>query len=242
MPVPAGAGAATDRAAVLLERADEDPRVAVATFPRGHRATGRGGQVAARAFPVPPWLTRTAARSRASVRADEAWAHSLGGVPQSNLVRGRTHSVDLDCARELGALHAVVDARQGFTSSVPPVWETTHPKLARVRLYGRNAGRWNSTTSSASSDRFNYIFLDAEQQNLVQPIRGLSKSVLETHVVFNNNIEDRGQGNAVESICDGAPKPHNVDLGAMPSARPLEGMARRRRHMTAGATQVHRAD
>jgi len=149
-------------------------------------------------FQFPPWLTRTAA-GHAHVR------HCV------EMMDGRTVSVEfrnriwfeeahraatLGFERELGVVHTVVDAPQGFSNSVADVWEATHPRFALVRLHGRNAVSWNTTSSLASSDRFNYDYSDEELQRLVEPIRRLAQGVLETHVVFNNNMEDQGQRNA----------------------------------------------
>ena len=37
-----------------------------------------------------------------------------------------------------GLAHVVVDEPQGFSSSIPAVWEVTCPTVAVVRLQGRN--------------------------------------------------------------------------------------------------------
>lgn len=38
-----------------------------------------------------------------------------------------------------GFAHVVVDAPQGFSNGLPQVWNLARPKLAIVRLHGRNA-------------------------------------------------------------------------------------------------------
>lgn len=103
----------------------------------------------------------------------------------------------LQFERELGVVHTVVDEPQGFSNSVPAVWEVTHPRHALVRLHGRNAGTWNIRGEVAASDRFNYDYPDAELQELARPIRQLSAKAAFTHVIFNNNMEDQGQRNAL---------------------------------------------
>jgi uncharacterized protein YecE (DUF72 family) len=72
----------------------------------------------------------------------------------------------------------------------------TNPRLALVRLHGRNAATWNAKGLASASDRFNYDYSDGELEALAAPIAQLARAVRETHVVFNNNMEDQGQRNA----------------------------------------------
>lgn len=97
--------------------------------------------------------------------------------------------------RELGVVHTIVDAPQGFANCVPCVWETTHPALALVRLHGRNQATWN-IKSPASSGRFNYWYSGEELAAMVPRIERLSNLTAAVHVVFNTNYEDQGQVNA----------------------------------------------
>jgi uncharacterized protein YecE (DUF72 family) len=149
-------------------------------------------------FQFPPWLTRTASGHQHVRHCVEM----MGGQPVSVEFRNRiwfegAHTMStLAFERELGVVHTVVDAPPGFGNSVPAVWRATNDRFALVRLHGRNATSWSITNSTASSDRFNYDYPDSELQDLVEPIRHLARGVLETHVVFNNNMEDQGQRNA----------------------------------------------
>jgi len=97
---------------------------------------------------------------------------------------------------ELDLVHTVLDAPQGFANSVPGMWSVTNPRLALVRLHGRNAATWNAKGLASASDRFNYDYSDDELQALAAPIAQLAREARETHVVFNNNMEDQGQRNA----------------------------------------------
>ena len=98
--------------------------------------------------------------------------------------------------RELGVVHTVVDGPQGFSNSVPALWEVTHPTHALLRLHGRNTQTWNISGASDSSERFNYDYPDAELRALAQQLESLAATAITTHVVFNNNMEDQGQRNA----------------------------------------------
>ena len=50
--------------------------------------------------------------------------------------------------------------------------------------------------ATAASDRFNYDYPDAELADIATSIRKMQPPELQTHVIFNNNMEDQGQRNA----------------------------------------------
>lgn len=167
-------------------------------FTRGIEPLHSAGKLTAVHFQFPPWVTP----------GDAAYAHieecaaRLTGYRIATEFRQRSWFDDLHrdatlaFERQHGFAHVVVDAPQGFTNSVPQVWESTSPALAIVRLHGRNAGTWNVKGGSVASDRFNYDYPDAELAELVHPIRRLAGSVELLQVIFNNNYEDQGQRNA----------------------------------------------
>lgn len=101
----------------------------------------------------------------------------------------------LEFQRELGVAHTVVDAPQGFHTSLPPVWDITSTKLALVRLHGRNKGTWAIKGAKSASDRFNYDYSEDELAELVPKLKALESRVEMLQVVFNNNYEDQGQRN-----------------------------------------------
>ena len=98
--------------------------------------------------------------------------------------------------RERGLVNVVVDGPQGYGNSVPAVWEVTSPKLAIVRLHGRNTETWAKKGLKSSSERFNYDYSDTELAGIAESVEKLAKRVPVTHVVLNNNYEDQGQRNA----------------------------------------------
>ena len=98
--------------------------------------------------------------------------------------------------RELGVAHTVVDGPQGFSNSVPALWEVTHPRYALLRLHGRNSATWNVKGQTSASDRFNYDYPDGELRDMVPRIQQLALTAMQTHVIFNNNMEDQGVRNA----------------------------------------------
>jgi uncharacterized protein YecE (DUF72 family) len=97
--------------------------------------------------------------------------------------------------RELGVVHTIVDGPQGFANCVPCVWEVTHPRLALLRLHGRNKDTWN-IKAAASSSRFDYWYSQEELAAMVPEIRLVAGLAERTHILFNTNNQDQGQVNA----------------------------------------------
>jgi uncharacterized protein YecE (DUF72 family) len=160
------------------------------------QAAGRLGLVH---FQFPPWVV-AGAPGRAQI---EHCVQRMAGFDVGVEFRHGTwfdgaarQQETLRFLRELGAAHTVVDGPQGFANSVPALWEATHPRYALVRLHGRNRGTWNVKGQTAASDRFNYDYPDDELRAMVPRIGALAVQAMQTHVIFNNNMEDQGQRNA----------------------------------------------
>jgi uncharacterized protein YecE (DUF72 family) len=111
---------------------------------------------------------------------------------------GKHSQETLDFERGRGLANVVVDEPQGLRNTIPSVWEVTTPKLAIVRLHGRNHGTWNHKDLQTSAERFNYDYNTAELTDLATMIRELGTQADLTQVIFNNNYEDQGQRNARE--------------------------------------------
>lgn len=90
----------------------------------------------------------------------------------------------------------IVDEPQGFTGSVPTLWEVTSPDLAVVRLHGGNAETWQKKGLRSAAERFNYLYSDEELREFVGPIHSLTEHAGEVHVLFNNCYRDNGVRNA----------------------------------------------
>jgi uncharacterized protein YecE (DUF72 family) len=95
-----------------------------------------------------------------------------------------------------GIVNVVVDELNTSANSIPAIWEVTNPKLALVRLHGRNHETWNVKDATSASSRFNYDYNEEELAVLAAQIFAIAKSAERTHVIFNNNFEDQGQRNA----------------------------------------------
>ncbi len=107
----------------------------------------------------------------------------------------RNRASTLAFEREHGLVNVVVDGPQ-VGNSVPAVWEVTSPRLAVVRMHGRNHETWNRKGLNAASDRFNYDYSEDELGKIAARVVELSQEVSVVHAVMNNNYEDQGQRNA----------------------------------------------
>jgi uncharacterized protein YecE (DUF72 family) len=154
----------------------------------------RAGKLRAVLFQFPPWFVCR----RSNFEHIKRCARILDGYHLAVEFRNRTwldeqHRNDVIAfERDLGLTHVVVDEPQGFSSSVPAIWEATSPKLAIFRLHGRNARTWEKKGLAASSERFDYEYSEAELRELVAPVKRLSSLAGETHVIFNVNLRDQG--------------------------------------------------
>lgn len=169
-----------------------------ARFERGIRPLHDAGKLTAVHFQFPPWVVP----SRDWHAHIEECAARLPGYRiatefrQMSWFDGEHRDATLAFERKHAFTHVVVDAPQGFKNSVPQVWQVADPKLAIVRLHGRNAETWNAKGPSAASDRFNYDYPVNELAGLVHQIQQLAGHAELVQVVFNNNFEDQGQRNA----------------------------------------------
>ena len=154
------------------------------------------GKLGAVLFQFPPWFVR----SREHRDYLRALPERLPGWPLAVEFRGGGW-MDEDAAAgtlalltEAGLAYVGVDEPQGFPNSTPPLAAVTAPS-AIVRLHGRNAETWESRTGAAS-DRFKYLYGEAELQEWVPRVRELAAQARAVHVLFNNNYEDWGMQNA----------------------------------------------
>jgi len=153
------------------------------------------GKLGAVHFQFAPWMLR----NRASMAHVEHCVEKMQGhlvaaeFRHGTWFHGEHLERTLEWERALGLVHTVVDSPQGFANCVPCVWDVTHPRLAIVRLHGRNKETWNKKGLAASSARFDYQYSRDELAAMVPEIRHLATLAQHVHVIFNTNYEDQGQ-------------------------------------------------
>ncbi|OZI39799.1 hypothetical protein CEK29_16665 [Bordetella genomosp. 5] len=158
----------------------------------------QSGQFGALHLQFAPWVRRDArgrARVQAAVRHASDVLTSVEFRHRSWFDGAAACRDTLAFERELGVVHTVVDAPQGFDNTVPDIWEASHDALALVRLHGRNSAAWNNR-AGASSSRFQYEYSPEEIADLARRIAELSRRTRQTHVVLNTNYQDQGMTNA----------------------------------------------
>jgi uncharacterized protein YecE (DUF72 family) len=172
------------------------------------------GKLGAVLFQFPPWFRA----GRAGRDYLQRLRHELGPYPIAVEFRGGGWlSDDERIARTLAFLEAEglayvsVDEPQGFASSSPPVAAAT-AELAVVRLHGRNAATWEKHTGSAS-DRFNYLYDEAELREWLPRLSSLAERARTVHVLFNNNYRDYGIRNARQMATLLADRPPHESRG-----------------------------
>lgn len=91
--------------------------------------------------------------------------------------------------RELDAAWVCVDAPDRDVASIMPrIVEVTSPRLAYLRMHGRNAAAW--TTGRTVAERFDHDYSDAELEEWVEPVLDMAEVAQEVAVVMNNNARD----------------------------------------------------
>jgi len=107
-----------------------------------------------------------------------------------NWAEGDQLKTMLDFLRTHSAALVSVDApaRKHFTIMPTELDEITNPRIAYLRLHGRDAQAY--TTGKTVATRFNYDYSDEEIEEIADRSTRLAKQAPEVHVVFNNNALD----------------------------------------------------
>jgi uncharacterized protein YecE (DUF72 family) len=100
-----------------------------------------------------------------------------------------------DLLTRLGLSYVTVDAPQIGRGTAPLVPAVTNPRLAYLRLHGRNTDTWYKRVQS-TGERFNYLYDEQELTDLAEVARRLAEQACEVHVIFNNNMQNYAVTNA----------------------------------------------
>jgi uncharacterized protein YecE (DUF72 family) len=127
----------------------------------------------------------------------------LGGLAIAVELRNATWFNEKNAERTLRFLgdnsipFVMVDAPQGFKSSVPSVEAVTSPDLALVRFHGRNAATWEAKNITPA-ERFRYFYDRDELAQWAPRIASVAARAKDTHVLINNCYANYGAVNARE--------------------------------------------
>ena len=157
------------------------------------------GRLGALLLQFPRWFTPT--RENALLLEDarrrlEGW-HPAVEFRNRLWFEGRLRARTLALLRSNDLAYVAVDSPPGFESSVPAVAEATAKRLAVVRFHGRNTATWEAKVTQVSQ-RFRYLYTEAQLAVWLPAIRALSEQAEEVHLVFNNCYGNYATTNALE--------------------------------------------
>ncbi len=120
----------------------------------------------------------------------------LGGYQLAIEFRNRNWTIGdqlagtIDFVREHGAIFVNVDtpASDHFTVMPSDLDEVTNPRVAYLRLHGRNPKAY--VTGKTVAARFDYDYNEEEIMEVAERSRKLAKQAREVHAIFNNNNLD----------------------------------------------------
>ena len=204
------------------------------------------GKLGAVLFQFPPWFKAGRAgreHIRKAVRELDPFPIAVefrgGGWLGDEAATART----LSFLESEGASYVSVDEPQGFANSTPPLAVAT-ARTAVVRFHGRNRETWQ-IRGRAASDRFNYLYDEAELQEWVAPIGELAERAAVVHVLFNNNYRDYGVRNARQmtallGLTAGAAPATSESAGPPDTAEPTEASRTGNGAVEGGAPRARR--
>jgi uncharacterized protein YecE (DUF72 family) len=103
-------------------------------------------------------------------------------------VTGKKREATLGWFRERGVTWVAVDMpRVSGSDLMPPVDEVTNPRLAYLRLHGRNP-RWLEGKTAA--EKHAYAYQDVELRDIARRVRRLADHAENVRVVANNHARD----------------------------------------------------
>ncbi len=158
------------------------------------------GKLAAVHYQFPPWFTASPSSMDFVSRIPER--HPQDQVIVEFRHRSWAEPERFDAVTELlseaGMTYCVVDAPQVGSATMPPHLVVTSPRLAVVRFHGHNNRKWYVKNASSSTERFDYLYGEAELREWVPRVRALAAEAEEVHVLFNNNRSNYAVHNALQ--------------------------------------------
>jgi uncharacterized protein YecE (DUF72 family) len=165
-------------------------------FERALLPLDSAGKLGVVLFQFPPWF-------RAGSRERDYILGCRERLPQYRLavefrhaswVTGPNLAATLSFLKRNGLALVAVDEPQGSAASLPPLAEAT-ADIGVIRFHGRNRENWTKPAVSVS-ERFNYLYSEAELKEWLPRARRLTSQTRELHVLFNNCHEDKAVVNA----------------------------------------------
>jgi uncharacterized protein YecE (DUF72 family) len=157
-----------------------------AAFVDGLQPLVDAGQMGSALLQYPKWFFPIAESRDAILEARER----LDGLQVAVELRNASWFNEKNAERTLRFLgdhqipYVMVDAPQGFRSSVPVVQAVSSPDLALVRFHGRKAATWEAKGITPAA-RFRYLYDRDELEEWVPRIAEVASGARDTHVLMN---------------------------------------------------------
>jgi uncharacterized protein YecE (DUF72 family) len=121
--------------------------------------------------------------------AEKLQPHALAVELRHNgWVEGDQRERTLDFFRTRKLVWIAVDMPQVKGSVImPPIDEVTNPRLAYLRLHGRNQNWWQLKTAE---ERHSYDYPESDIAEIAARVRTLAAKAEEVHVIANNHAQD----------------------------------------------------
>lgn len=148
-------------------------------------------------FQFPPWFEATQGNARQLAGLRERWPELPIAIEfrhGSWLEPGRRERV-ASLLAEHSYSYVAVDEPFSESRGVPPERMVSNPRLALVRMHGRNTAAWRRRGTTVL-ERFNYLYSPTELASWLAPVRQLADEAEQVHVVFNNCVRDFAVVNA----------------------------------------------
>jgi uncharacterized protein YecE (DUF72 family) len=165
-------------------------------FRQAQRPLHFGRKLGALLIQLPKWIFPSDEVREHLLRLKAAWPDYQLAVEfrDASWVSDKNRERTMGFLRDSGLVYVCVDEPQ-LARTLPPIAEVTNPRLAMVRLHGRNAESWNKRVDTAA-ERFDYEYSEAELAEWLPRLRALSGEAEDTHVVMNNCHRDYAVNNA----------------------------------------------
>jgi uncharacterized protein YecE (DUF72 family) len=156
------------------------------------------GKLGAILYQWPPWFKPSEASFEELLKTRERHPEDQVAIEFRNRAWGEPETWDrvVDLLSEASLTYCCVDKPQHGSGTMSRVIAATTPKLAMIRLHGRNAGTWYKRLEK-TGHRFDYVYPPNELQEIAKNVRLLAQLAESVPVAVNTNNNSQGPINAL---------------------------------------------
>jgi uncharacterized protein YecE (DUF72 family) len=195
-------GIKAHRSMTLHERQDGVPvppsEATIRDFENALYPIRESGKLGAILYQWPPWFKPSPASFDELVKTRERHPDDQVAIEFRNREWGESETWErvVDLLSEAKLTYCCVDEPQHGTGTMSRVVAVTTPKLAMLRLHGRNAGTWYKRVEK-TGHRFDYVYPATEIDEITANVRLLAELAESVHVAINTNNNSQGPINAL---------------------------------------------